>query len=136
MIVIRLDRRVLYAVLALLVVLLALGVGLFLGRATGGESAAVAPAPQAAAPGAALPQPGAVPQQNPAAQAPPSNVPLVTVEEARQRFGQPGVVFVDARTVEEYKSGRIQGAINMPANDSATKYNELPKDKELILYCA
>jgi len=134
MIVIRLDRRLLYAVLGILVVVVALGIGILLGRGTSSSPATAVAVPQA--PIAQPQQPGAaVPQQNPAAQPPDPNVPLVSVDEARQKLGQAGVVFVDARTDGEFKQGHIKGAINAPASDTA-KMNTLPKDKELVIYCA
>jgi len=44
-------------------------------------------------------------------------------------------VFVDVRTPEEYKVGHIPGAINIPVSDIAMRMNELPKSKEIYVYC-
>lgn len=44
-------------------------------------------------------------------------------------------VFVDVRTPKEYKAGHIPGAINIPVSDIAMRMNELPKNKQLYVYC-
>jgi hydroxyacylglutathione hydrolase len=43
--------------------------------------------------------------------------------------------FVDVRTPKEYKAGHIPGAINIPVSDIAMRMNELPKNKQLYVYC-
>jgi len=44
-------------------------------------------------------------------------------------------VFVDVRTPKEYKAGHIPGAINMHVSDVAMRMGELPKNKQLYVYC-
>ncbi len=145
MIVIRLDRRVLWGIVAVLLILVALGAGVLIGSMTGAGGGGTAAAPQAPvqqapvqqAPVQQAPLPQA--QQLPQAQAqqPQSpNVPLISIDEARQLLGQPNVVFVDARVADEYKKFHIKGAISMPNTEVAQRLTELPKDKDLILYCA
>ncbi|GAB4297419.1 MAG: sulfur transferase selenocysteine-containing protein [Desulfuromonadia bacterium] len=47
------------------------------------------------------------------------------------------VQIVDVRNREEVdETGMIKGAINIPADEMATRYTELPKDKKLILHCS
>lgn len=145
--VIRLSRPVLYGVLTAFA-LVALGsLGFLIGRAwltsaapaavapaPAGSGAAVAPVPQA--PGAAVPKVGqnaAPPAGGEAAEA---NIPRVTIDDARQKFGQPTVLFVDTRSAGEYQQSRIKGAASLPLNDAEKRFNELPRDKDLILYCA
>lgn len=43
---------------------------------------------------------------------------------------------LDVRTPGEYRLGTIQGAVNIPLNDLRERINELPKDKEIIVFCA
>jgi len=43
--------------------------------------------------------------------------------------------FVDVRTVEEYKQGHVPGAINIPVQVLADRLNEVPKDKQVYVYC-
>lgn len=45
-------------------------------------------------------------------------------------------VFLDVRSVEEYRNGRIKGFINMPLHLLPIKISEIPKDKEIVLICA
>ena len=44
-------------------------------------------------------------------------------------------VFVDVRTPEEYKSGHIPGAVNIPVSEIKGRMNEVPKDKQVYVYC-
>jgi len=44
-------------------------------------------------------------------------------------------VFVDVRTAKEYKAGHIPGAINIHVSDITMRMNELPKNKQLYVYC-
>ena len=43
---------------------------------------------------------------------------------------------LDVRTPSEYKLGTIQGAVNIPLDELRERINELPKDKEIIVFCA
>lgn len=138
MIVIRLDRRVLWGIVAVLLILVALGAGVLIGAMTsrGGATAAVSPAQQAPVQQAPIQQPQL--QTQPQVQQPqaPTNMPLISIDEARQLLGQPNVVFVDARVADEYKRQHIKGAISMPNTEVAQRLTELPRDKDLIIYCA
>ena len=44
---------------------------------------------------------------------------------------------IDVRTPEEYRSGHIPGAINIPLQDFQRRFAELDgyRDRELVLYC-
>jgi rhodanese-related sulfurtransferase len=43
--------------------------------------------------------------------------------------------FVDVRTPEEYKQGHIPGAVNIPVSEIKDRMAELPKNKQLYVYC-
>ena len=45
----------------------------------------------------------------------------------------PGAVLMDVREADEFRSGHIPGAINVPL--SAVSQVALPKDKQLFVYC-
>lgn len=48
----------------------------------------------------------------------------------------PNVVFVSVRKAEDFAKGHITGAINIPfGKGMEQKFNTLPKDKKLIVYC-
>jgi len=45
-------------------------------------------------------------------------------------------VLLDVRTVEEYSLSHIKGALNIPVDNLRERLNELPREKNIILYCA
>jgi len=47
----------------------------------------------------------------------------------------PGRVILDVRDTDEAMSGMLAGAINIPAGDITKRLKDLPKDKEIIVYC-
>ena len=44
-------------------------------------------------------------------------------------------VLVDVRDPDEFEEGHIPGAINLPLNELRSRVDELPRDRELLLYC-
>lgn len=63
-------------------------------------------------------------------------VPRITAEDLQAKLaaGQE-VVVVDTRSLENYHEKRIAGAISMPLVEVDLRYQELPKDKEIVFYC-
>lgn len=45
-------------------------------------------------------------------------------------------LLLDVRTQNEYELGTIQGAINIPLEKLRERLNELPKDKDIVVFCA
>lgn len=45
------------------------------------------------------------------------------------------VTVLDVRPAEEYASGHVPGALNIPVEQLARKLRDLPKGKEVIAYC-
>jgi hypothetical protein len=58
----------------------------------------------------------------------------VTVEEFRQLVGRNGVVILDVRN--DQIDRKIKGALHMPYNDIEARAGELPRDREIVTYCA
>jgi thiosulfate/3-mercaptopyruvate sulfurtransferase len=62
--------------------------------------------------------------------------PLVTTKWLAENIGQPGLVVVDIRNREEYSTGHIPGAVNVPfsswAKSSGSLLMALPTDEELF----
>jgi hypothetical protein len=149
MVTIKIDRRAFYVVVGLLVLLVPLGLGVHLGRSRPQAGTTQSQNPTAPAAGAPT-VPVAAIGQNPSAaqnqaQAPIelptadptlAAVPRITIDEAIKRYGQPDAVFVDARTSDQYQQGHIKDAISVPELEVQSKMAELPRDKELIIYCA
>lgn len=61
-------------------------------------------------------------------------VPRISADEAILRVDQANVLFLDIRTDIQYQQSHVKGAISMPVIGG--HLNEIPRDKDLILYCA
>lgn len=46
------------------------------------------------------------------------------------------VMLLDVRTAEEFSFGSLPSAVNIPLDDLRERMQELPKDKEIIVFCA
>jgi hydroxyacylglutathione hydrolase len=57
----------------------------------------------------------------------------VTVDEVRGRA--PGVAVIDVREPEEFASGHVPGAFNLPQADLATRLDEVPRDHPVFVIC-
>ena len=60
----------------------------------------------------------------------------ITVDELKNKVLQ-GAILIDVRSNQEYREGRLQGAINIPDFEIETRIErEIPKKNQLIvLYC-
>lgn len=47
-----------------------------------------------------------------------------------------GTIFLDVRTLEEATKGKFKDSILIPIDEFKQIYAELPRDKEIIIYCA
>jgi rhodanese-related sulfurtransferase len=66
-----------------------------------------------------------------------STAPRLKVDRARELFlSREGVIFLDIRDEDFFKNGHIPGAVNIPLRNLATRADELPKDYEILAYCA
>ena len=45
------------------------------------------------------------------------------------------VTLVDVRSDMEYKAGHLEGAINLPIEEMRTPFNELDREKPIVVYC-
>lgn len=44
-------------------------------------------------------------------------------------------LLIDVRTPAEFEAGHIPGAVNIPVDEIRRRLGEIPKDKEIIIYC-
>lgn len=54
---------------------------------------------------------------------------------ALPKSGEDAPFVLDVRTPEEYVAGHVPGAVNIPHDQLATRLAEVPKDKDVVLYC-
>ncbi len=63
-------------------------------------------------------------------------VTAVSAEELVARQAAESEVFVlDVRTPEEFVSGHVPGAVNISHEQVAERLGEIPRDREVVLYC-
>lgn len=69
--------------------------------------------------------------------APASAVPLVGQDALleRQARHDASLFLLDVRTPEEYAQGHVPGAVNIPHDQVASRLADIPKDKDVVLYC-
>ncbi len=68
--------------------------------------------------------------------APVRGLKVLKAGEFKQSLEQsPGILLLDVREPQEYQSGFIPGAINVPLSQLRRRARELSKDKEIFLYC-
>ena len=46
------------------------------------------------------------------------------------------LMLLDVRTTEEYRAGHLPNAVNMELDHIREQLDQLPKDKDIVLYCA
>lgn len=61
---------------------------------------------------------------------------VVYWNELKEKIEQTQGTLIDVRTVNEFCTGSINGAINIPVDNLREKLSELPKDQTYFLYCA
>ena len=64
-----------------------------------------------------------------------SAAPVREVDQGALEDRLPEVVLLDVREPEEFASGHVPGALNLPQADLATRLSEIPRDRALYLIC-
>ena len=79
-------------------------------------------------------QAGPAPSQPASASA---SLPLISPQALleRQAKKDQSLFVLDVRTPEEYAAGHVPGAVNVPYDQVASHLAEIPKDKDVVLYC-
>ncbi|MBN2654591.1 MAG: rhodanese [Nitrospirae bacterium] len=60
----------------------------------------------------------------------------ITIAEFVEAVQSGKAVVLDVRSKDEAAAGAVKKSINIPADDIAARYNELPKDKLIIVHCS
>jgi rhodanese-related sulfurtransferase len=63
-----------------------------------------------------------------------SQIPELDVQETNRRVAE-GALLVDVREPNEYGEAHIPGSLLLPMSELQARYQELPKDRPLILQC-
>ena len=63
--------------------------------------------------------------------------PAVTPQQVHelQVKKDPALFVLDVRSPEEFATGHVPGAVNVPYDHVASRLAEIPKDKDVVLYC-
>ena len=64
-----------------------------------------------------------------------NGITSITVEQAKEKLHNQNVQFVDVRTPAEHQLHHYQEFIHIPLSDFIKRWNELDKDKEVIVIC-
>lgn len=94
------------------------------------ETAAPAAQPAVAQAPAAAPAPAA----KPAEEGRMAHVKTVDWAKAEE-MAKNGAMYLDVRYPEELMKGYVPNAKNIPINELLTRIGELPKDKDILVYC-
>jgi phage shock protein E len=67
----------------------------------------------------------------------PAVAPLVSQEALleRQARSDAALFVLDVRTPEEFAAGHVPGAVNVPHDQLASRLAEVPRDKDVVVYC-
>ena len=63
-----------------------------------------------------------------------ADIPEIDVQEAQKRV-QGGALLLDVREQNEYDEERIPGAQLLPLSELMARFDELPKDQEIVAQC-
>jgi Rhodanese-like domain len=63
------------------------------------------------------------------------DVPRMPLQEVEAKLEQGQAILVDVRSKQSYDAGHAANAISIPEGEMASRLGELPRDKEIILYC-
>lgn len=66
---------------------------------------------------------------------PVAGIRSITAAELPEYMSDKKRMCIDVREPHEYKSGHVQGMVNIPLGQIGQRMSELPKDREIILMC-
>jgi hypothetical protein len=80
----------------------------------------------------------ATPASEPKTATPPGEIERITVDELKAKIAKnEPVTIIDSRSQGSYDGSnqKIKGALRIPASDIESRLNEIPRDKEVVVYC-
>ncbi len=67
--------------------------------------------------------------------APADESTTVDVAEAKRKLAAREALMIDVREPAEWQAGHVKGAKHIPLGDLATRLGEIPRDREVLLFC-
>jgi rhodanese-related sulfurtransferase/biotin operon repressor len=64
-----------------------------------------------------------------------AEIPELSRTELAKRLRRKAVVVVDVRPYEEFRAGHLPGAISAPLEELGTRTRDLPRDRDIVVYC-
>jgi rhodanese-related sulfurtransferase len=65
-----------------------------------------------------------------------TQIRTIDAEEAIDYLSNNDYYLLDVRSAEEFDSGHLDAAINIPVLEMHLRAHEIPLDKEIVVYCA
>ena len=72
---------------------------------------------------------------NSASLLPNPDVPRISLDETQTMLMRGQAILVDVRSRESFEKSHAVGAVSIPEDEMGARLTELPRDKEIILYC-
>ena len=63
------------------------------------------------------------------------DVPRISLKETQTKLERGEAILIDVRSRVSFEKSHAQGAISIPEEEVGARLDELPHDKEIILYC-
>lgn len=115
-------------------ILLAVGAALMLSACNEQKTEVKADATAAEVKAAPVAEAKVAPAPKPASEAVAATISMIEWKDAIE-MNKKGAVFIDVRNPNELRDGFVQGSINIPLPELKERFGELPKDKDLLIYC-
>lgn len=74
-------------------------------------------------------------EAQPSIQIPYPNVARISLQDTVDGLEQGKLVLIDVRSSESYAKAHIKGSLSIPEEEIEARLNELPGDKDMVLYC-
>jgi rhodanese-related sulfurtransferase len=65
-----------------------------------------------------------------------SEVPRISVEDAKKDYDSGVAVIIDSRPDAAYAQEHVVGSINIPSGSPDTEFSKIPQGKKIIVYCS
>jgi len=65
-----------------------------------------------------------------------TEVPRISVEDAKKDYDSGIAVIVDSRDANAYAQEHIKDSINIPTGSGEAEYSKIPQGKKIIVYCS